>query len=195
MGERGPVADGGGFEVGVCAAACMTVSNDELLDGLRAIKEAGTGVRDDGKLMRLGDDDVALIVHRRVEGEARGREQCACGGIVGPKQIDDGAAGMGGDAVLLDCRAEIVSGKTVVRIERASADKHAVVKRENRTSLNLARHRDEPEGRGRLRVEGRERCEQEDGCCEKVPGCAAGESRYVYHSILLCLPGAGGRFR
>ena len=70
------------------------------------------------------------------------------------QQIDDGAAGVGGDAVLFNGGAEIVSGKAVVGIERAGADEDAVVERENGTGLNLARHGDEPEGRDGLRRRG-----------------------------------------
>ena len=121
MRERGPVADGGAFEVGDIA-----IPDDELLDGLRAV-EAGVGCGDDSELVRLGDDDIALVVHCGIEGEVRGGEHGARRGGVGAQQIDDWAAGMGGDTVLLDGRSEIVGGEAVLGIERAGADEDSVV--------------------------------------------------------------------
>jgi hypothetical protein len=81
--------------------------------------------------------------------------------------------------MLLDGGAEIVGGEAVLGIERAGADEDAVVEREDGAALHLARHGDEPEGGGGLRLEGRKGYEEEKDYCEKGPGCGAGDSRDV----------------
>ncbi len=169
MRERGPVLncgrlDGGGFEVGIRAIAGTVVPNDELLDGLRAVEEAGAGGGDNGDTAATREDDVALVVHGGIEGEVRGSEERAGRWCVGTKQLDDGTAGVGRNAALLQRGAEIVGGEAVLGVERAGADEDAVVEREDGSGLHLARHGDEAEGGGGLRVEGQASngCEQRD---------------------------------
>jgi len=63
MGHGGPVADGGNEENGVFAGAA-----DQLLDGLRAVEEAGGGFGDDGETPQTaGHYDVALVLHGGIE--------------------------------------------------------------------------------------------------------------------------------
>ena len=52
-----------------------------------------------------------------IEGEVRGGEHGARGGGVGAQQIDDRAAGVGGDTVFLDGGAKIVGGEAILGIE------------------------------------------------------------------------------
>jgi hypothetical protein len=85
--------------------------------------------------------------------------------------------------MILDGSAEIVRGETVLGIERTGADEDAVIEREDRARMHLARHGDEPEGRGRLSLK-RVKWSEEENDCKEEPANAAGDSRDLYHSIL-----------
>src|ERR1700722_466196 len=103
MWERGPVLDcrrldcggldGGGLKRSVLAVVPGSAINNELLDGLRAVKEAGGGRGYDGKSMSPRQDDVTLVVHGGIEGEVCGGKQSAARNGVGAQQIDDGTTG------------------------------------------------------------------------------------------------------
>jgi hypothetical protein len=55
-------------KVGASRTCVFAAAADELLDGLRAVEDAGGGLGDDGEAaLAVGDDHVALVVHGGVE--------------------------------------------------------------------------------------------------------------------------------
>ena len=81
---------------------------DELLEGLRAVEDAGGGLGDDvdgvaGGGILLREEDVAFVVHGGVEGEVVGGEELSGFGGVGAQEVDGevgGACGGRGEAAL-----------------------------------------------------------------------------------------------
>ena len=72
MRERRPVADGGGLKQGGFAVAGCVSGDYELLYRLCAIEEARTRFSDHSETTAAGEEDVAFIVHFRLEPDMRG---------------------------------------------------------------------------------------------------------------------------
>ena len=183
MRERWPVADAGGLEPGFLAVARCVSGDYELLYRLGAIEEAGRRGRNDGEPASARNYDIALVVHRGLEGDVRRGQQRASRWCVGAQQFDDGASGAAGDGSFFQCGAQVFCGEAVLRIAGDGPDEDAVVERENAARLQLARHRDELQGRDGLRVQRRKWGKRSDKNKQKQ-GRAAGGARDICHSIL-----------
>ncbi len=129
MWESRPVANRGGLKLRVLAVVPGSAINDELLDGLRAVEEAGGGSGYDGKSMSPRQDDVALVVHGGIEGEVCGGKQSAARSGVGSQQFDDGTTGTAWDAALFQRGAQILGGEAIFRIARGRPNDDATIKR------------------------------------------------------------------
>ena len=117
---------------------------EQLLEGLHAVKDTPAGCTDDGCLVRLDDQNVALRFHDRIEGEAVAREDGLRGiGTVAEKRDAirrlRGMGFIGGGCDALQRVLEIACGEFVFRIVAGDGDENLVRQLRGLPKIRLAR--------------------------------------------------------
>ena len=114
-----PVANRRAIEFGL-----RTIATDELLDRLRAVEHSLRRYADDDETIAIGDDDVALVVHRWIDGDGVASQQILRCGSVRAQKHDLRSRSRHtihhANPAVLESRREIECGEPIFGVRRSS---------------------------------------------------------------------------